>query len=368
MEPPFVPEYVNVVAVSFIVSAGILALLASRILSVLVGLPAREWRRWCSLRSRRVAEASALPLRHDLETPVAQLAGMTRALLDELSHARARVSGWNDGERPGLLARCLGTRNDDDYQPTIELFGEISRWLQQASAVVERDGPEVPQVRHASATIQGLVLDDGELSTRVDGIIAAIRELDARFSATSASPYRDRCPLGAGTAAPTTTEDDDTSARIRVLARHERVFRKVAARYADDESAREDLRQEIRLAVWLALPKHRGDASVSTYIRRIAHYCGARFGRKQLAHEPIDEPLDDGPCPVELLDAAERREALQGALSTLPRRQREAIELLLSGMTYREIADRLGITETNASVRISRARKQLRKRLAPTFA
>lgn len=367
---PPLHDAVNPVAVGFIVFAGVAALLASGVLSVLVGLPAREWQRWCGLRSRRAATMAATPLRHDLTAPVALFAAATRGLVDDLSHARIRVNGWNDGERPGLVARCLGYRNDDDYRPTIELFGEVSRWLQHASELARNDGPEAPEVRHACERVRGLVLADGELASRVDGIITAIGALDVWFSASGSSPYRDRCSPGSATVAPGTNveDEDDASSRTRVLATHEGVFRSVAARYADDESGREDLRQDIRLAVWLALPEHRGDASLATYIQRIAHYCGARFGRRQLKLECIDEPVDQSPGPVERLDEAERRTALQAALSTLPSGQREAIELLLSGSSYREIAGHLGISESNASVRITRARKQLRKRLVPIFA
>lgn len=369
MVEPSLPVAFNPVAVTFIVSAGIVAVVASRILSVLVGLPAREWRRWWGRRASRSARVVVPPLRPDLSMPVLRFAEATRSLLDELSHARTRVGGWNDGARPGWISRCLGLRDDDDYGPTIELFGEVSCWLQQASALTSHDGPEAPWVEHACARVRGLVVADGELESRLGSIITAVRELDSWFSARGSSPYRDRCPFGS-TVVPTTIGDDedDASSRARVLARHEALIRRVAARHADDEAAREDLCQEIRLAVWLALPKHRGDASTSTYIRRIAGYCGARWSRRQRDVEDIDEPADDGPSPELRLDDAERRAALRRALCDLPRRQREAIELLLAGLSYREIADRLGISESNASVRITRARQRLRSQLAPMFA
>ncbi|MCA9695679.1 MAG: sigma-70 family RNA polymerase sigma factor [Myxococcales bacterium] len=358
-----IPEGVNPAAVSMIALAAIAALIASQVLSAVVGLPARWWRRIRGPRARRVIEAAPQPLRQDLTAATAPFAATTRMLLGQVAHAQARVGEWHDGARPGVVARVLGLRSDDDYQPTIELFGEVSRWLQHASALVRDDGPDAPEIREACARVRGLVLADGELPTRIDGITAALRELDARFSTTSASPYRDRHHR-----APATATDDDTSERARVLARHEALFRSVAARYADDAAGREDLLQEIRIAVWVALPHHRGDASLTTYIRRIAHYCGARFGRRQFKIDSVDEPVDQAPSLLDQLADAERRAALRAALSTLPCGQRQAVDLLLSGASYREIASHLGITETNASVRIARARKQLRKRLVPVFA
>ncbi len=362
------PPHVDPFAVGFLVCAGIAALLASGILPVLVGLPAREWLRWNGARGGAALDPA--PLRPDLDAPTARFAESTRILLDELAHAQRRMGGWNDAERPGLLARCLGYRDDDDYRPTIELLREISDWLHHASEFARADGPEAPDVQHTCGRIRGLVQADGELGPRVEGILAVLRELDGRFSVRDSSPYRDRRSPRASTVASSSGDehDDDASSRARVLANYEDVFRRVAARYADDESAREDLRQDIRLAVWLALPKHRGDASEATYIRRIAHYCGARFGRRQFKAECVGEPMDEGPSIVERLDDQERRAALRAALRTLPGGQREAIELLLSGASYREVAGTLGISESNASVRITRARKRLREQLMPIFA
>lgn len=365
------PDGVNPAAVAFIGSAAIVALLASQILPVVIGLPARWWQRWYELRSRRPSdEVTDVPLRQDLTAAATLFATATRMLLSQLSHAQTRASEWHDGKRPGLAARCLGFRNDEDYQPTIALFGEVSRWLQHASLLVSDDGPDGPAIRETCARVRGLVLADNELASRINGIAAAIRELDARFSALGSSPYRDhRRPAAPAIGLQTRADDDDDDARsrARLLADHEDMFRSVAARYADDESGREDLLQDIRIAVWVALPRHRGDASLATYIRRIAHYCGARFGRRQFKIESIDEPMDRAPSVLERLEDAERLAALRTALSTLSSKQREAIDLLLSGSSYREVADHLGISESNASVRITRARKQLRKQLVPVF-
>lgn len=364
------PEAFNPIAVSCIAFAAIVALVASRVLSVFIGVPAQRWRRWRALRSGSLVIPEVPAPRIDPNDTVAQLQESTRALLDELIHARTRVRSWHDVERPGLIARWLGVSSDEDYGPTIELFGEVSRWLRHASELADDDDLRAPEVQHACARVRGLVLAEGDLGARVDGILEAVRELDSRLAASDSSPYRDRRPAAPARPVAPIVEDegDESSVRTHALATHEDVFRSVAARYADDDFGREDLRQDIRLAVWLALPKHRGDASLSTYIQRIAHYCGARFGRRQFKVEGIEEQVDPSPTMLERLDDAERRAALRAALSNLPPRQREALELLLAGLSYREVAGRLGITESNASVRIARARKQLREQLVPIFA
>ena len=52
------------------------------------------------------------------------------------------------------------------------------------------------------------------------------------------------------------------------------------------------------------------------------------------------------------------------ASEALPDAQRDAITLLLEGLSYREIGERLGITDKATSVRITRARKALRRQFA----
>jgi RNA polymerase sigma-70 factor (ECF subfamily) len=47
----------------------------------------------------------------------------------------------------------------------------------------------------------------------------------------------------------------------------------------------------------------------------------------------------------------------------LPLNHRQVVTLLLEGLSYAEIADVLGITETNVGARLTRARQMLRQLL-----
>jgi RNA polymerase sigma factor (sigma-70 family) len=48
-------------------------------------------------------------------------------------------------------------------------------------------------------------------------------------------------------------------------------LRRLAASYESLAHAREDLLQDIRLALWTALPRFRGECSMRTFVYRIAH-------------------------------------------------------------------------------------------------
>ncbi len=77
----------------------------------------------------------------------------------------------------------------------------------------------------------------------------------------------------------------------------------------------------------------------------------------------------DGACrqmsPWREVIVRERVRAVEQALESLNPRQQEVVALRhFEGLTHQEIADRLGITLNNASVRLHRAESRLRERLA----
>lgn len=76
---------------------------------------------------------------------------------------------------------------------------------------------------------------------------------------------------------------------------------------------------------------------------------------------PLVEPHASAPLPDETLDAADRHERLRKALLALPGTQREVIVLRdLEGLSTREVASVVGISEDNVKQRLHRARVALR--------
>jgi RNA polymerase sigma-70 factor (ECF subfamily) len=155
----------------------------------------------------------------------------------------------------------------------------------------------------------------------------------------------------------------------RILRDHGPALRRVAAAYEADPSRREDLFQEVCLALWQALPRFREEASERTFAFRIAHNRGLTHGWRARgsvtadldeAEEMADPRLD----PESELHEGERRDRLRDAVRRLPLTARQVVVLSLEGLSQREIGDVLGITENNVAVRLTRARKLLRQALA----
>ena len=119
--------------------------------------------------------------------------------------------------------------------------------------------------------------------------------------------------------------------------------------------------------MWRALPSFRGNASLKTFVYRIAHNRGLSHGwvesKKPKDSEDVDGLLDVRPSPE--VDAARRQEAarLYAAIRELPLLSRQVITLRLEGLAFSEIAEIMGETENNVTVRASRARKKLRQLL-----
>jgi DNA-directed RNA polymerase specialized sigma24 family protein len=79
----------------------------------------------------------------------------------------------------------------------------------------------------------------------------------------------------------------------RILVEHGGAISRLAYRYEAERSVREELVQDIALALWQALPHFRGECSERTFIFRIAHNRGlSHAGKRRLPHEPLDELKD----------------------------------------------------------------------------
>jgi len=154
----------------------------------------------------------------------------------------------------------------------------------------------------------------------------------------------------------------------RILAAHGAALRRVAAAYEADPARREDLFQEICLALWKALPRFREEATERTFAFRIAHNRGLTHGWRARCAATADleeagELADPGLDPESALQAGEQHGRLREAVRRLPLAARQVVVLSLEGLSQREIGDVLGISENNVAVRLTRARKLLRQAL-----
>lgn len=154
----------------------------------------------------------------------------------------------------------------------------------------------------------------------------------------------------------------------QVMNEHGPALARIVGSYARRPADRQDLHQDVCLAVWQALPRFRGESSLRTFLFRIAHNRGLRFVARQRARglpgaPTHTDPPDQGPDPETHAASRERSRQLLRAIHRLPLGQRQVLTLALEGLPHREIGEILGITENNAAVRLHRARAALRTAL-----
>lgn len=158
-----------------------------------------------------------------------------------------------------------------------------------------------------------------------------------------------------------------TASRFNALvAEYGQAIARLAAVYERDPAERDDLLQDIWLAVWLALPRFRGDCSERTFLYRVAHNRAITHGQRRAralkpsAAPPPDEP-DAGPGPQQAAEQAGTFGAVLRALQVLPLIDRQILQMSLDGLPQRDIGEVVGIRENHVAVRLNRARKRLRE-------
>jgi RNA polymerase sigma-70 factor (ECF subfamily) len=135
---------------------------------------------------------------------------------------------------------------------------------------------------------------------------------------------------------------------------------KVARSFATGAD-QDDLHQELLLALWKAIPFFRGDSKSVTFVYRVVHNHALCLTRKS---SRCEVPLDSAPQPH--ANSEEDRRAADARVDELYRHirllaplDRTLILLYLDELSYREMAEILGITESNVGVRLNRVKKQL---------
>jgi len=151
----------------------------------------------------------------------------------------------------------------------------------------------------------------------------------------------------------------------RILASHGGALRRLAASWTRTPSERDDLLQDIAVALLNALPGFRGDCPERAFVWRIAHNRALATADKRRRDRALDAPdaLDSHasslPSALEVTEQHERTARLDHALRLLRDDQRVLLVLSLEGLSLDEIASVVGGTSNAVGVRLHRARAAL---------
>ncbi len=152
-----------------------------------------------------------------------------------------------------------------------------------------------------------------------------------------------------------------------LLQRHERLVFKVANSYAISAADREDLAQEIAAQSWRAFRSYDPARSFPTWLYRIALNVAISHLRREAPRQrrtvPFESEVHDPAAPDALADA----QAIDGAallerfIAALDPLHRALLLLYLEERSYGDIAEILGISESNVSTKINRLKERVRR-------
>lgn len=149
-----------------------------------------------------------------------------------------------------------------------------------------------------------------------------------------------------------------------LLERHRGIVLKVAGSYAYDPDDRADLGQEIAAQLWRAWPSYDPARSFSTWMYRIALNVAISFvrgdSRRRRHAVPLDEDLHEIPAGDDAHETSQQVRLLQRFIARLEPLDRALLLLYLEDRSHREIADVLGISESNVATKIGRLKQRLR--------
>lgn len=130
-----------------------------------------------------------------------------------------------------------------------------------------------------------------------------------------------------------------------------------------------DLAEELTADTFLeavkSLCRFRGDSDEKTWLFSVARHRWYHYLQKHRRPAvPLDEGLlPAGPSPEEIVCRKETTRRVQELLAQEPERTRTIVQLRLEGLSFREIGQKVGVTENSARVIDFRARTRLRETL-----
>lgn len=154
-----------------------------------------------------------------------------------------------------------------------------------------------------------------------------------------------------------------------LLTQYAPLLSRVASGYEANENLRDELVQDIALAVWQSLQRFEGRSNLKTYILKVAHNRAVSHVARQV-RQPATDLFNDEMHTCGAADAVSRQleqeqatERLLRAIRRLPVQSRQIVILSLEDLSYEEISDVCGLSVNHIGVTLNRARAALKKEL-----
>lgn len=153
---------------------------------------------------------------------------------------------------------------------------------------------------------------------------------------------------------------------IELIENNKKLIYKVSHIYCDSTIDKKDLFQDIIFNLWMSYSSFQNKSKISTWIYRVSLNTAISWFRNHKKQSKtieytnlIPNLIDEGDSTFE-----ELYDKLYIAISSLGKIDKAVILLLLDEHSYEEIAEIIGISQTNVSTKIARIKLKLRNYLS----
>jgi len=146
---------------------------------------------------------------------------------------------------------------------------------------------------------------------------------------------------------------------LNLIHEHQNIIHKICFVYCKRRSDMEDLYQEILLQLWRSYPSFGRKSAFSTWMYRVALNTAISMTKKFWFFTGTENLPDISSENESLQDLSEEVKLLYKAISRLAKVEKAIILLWLEEKSYEEIAETMGITIKNVSVKIVRIKTKL---------
>ena len=146
---------------------------------------------------------------------------------------------------------------------------------------------------------------------------------------------------------------------IERIEKHQGILHKICFVYANPITDKDDLYQEMVLQLWKSYSSFKGNSKFSTWMYRVALNTAITLTKKpklvlkDVEKHPMSESIEKS------MDYSEDVKLLYKAISYLNKVEKAIVLLWLEEKSYAEIAETIGITVSNVSVKLTRIKVKL---------
>jgi RNA polymerase sigma factor (sigma-70 family) len=147
---------------------------------------------------------------------------------------------------------------------------------------------------------------------------------------------------------------------LKEISEHQALIYKVCRLYRDTHEDREDLFQEIVYQLWKSFPTFQNKSKISSWIYRINLNVAMASFRKKSIQLSGNDSLPENIAVQDAIQEETREELFFKVVKKLDDAERAIVALYLEDMSYAEIAEIIGISESNVGVRLNRIKKKIK--------